>query len=77
MVFFTNDIAKEGKGYIKPKHGWTQGMVRMERNELHGIISKEPRPFNSLMELPQVIETVLIEHGITLHRISKTAKYIK
>ena len=74
--FWTDEIA-EGKGQIMPKHAWTSGVVRMARNESHGITPKEPRPFNSLMELPQVIERVLIEHGIKLHRISKMAKYVK
>lgn len=74
--FWTDQIA-EGEGQILPKHAWTSGVVRMERNESHSIIPKDPRPFNSLMELPQVIERVLIEHGIVLHRLGKTAKYIK
>jgi len=74
--FWTDEIA-EGKGQIKPRHAWTAGVVRMERNESHGIISEYPRPFNSLMEIPAVIEKVLIEHGITLHRVYKMGKYIK
>jgi len=74
--FWTNEIA-EGKGQIMPKHAWTSGVVRMQHNESHGISPKYPIPFNSLMELPQVIERVLIQHGIKLHRDGKTAKYIK
>lgn len=72
---WTNDIAK-GKGWIKPKHAWTQGVVSMDRNESHDIIPGYPRPFNSLMELPAVIEKVLIQHGVTLHLASKMEKYI-
>jgi len=49
--FWTGQIA-EGEGQILPKHAWTSGVVRMERNESHSIIPKDPRPFNSLMELP-------------------------
>ena len=74
--FWTDEIA-EGEGKIVPKHAWTSGVVRMGRNESHDIRPKNPRPFNSLMDLPRIIEMVLIEHGITLHRIGKTAKYIK
>ena len=74
--FWTDQIA-EGEGKIVPKHAWTSGVVRMGHNESHGISPKNPRPFNSLMDLPRIIEMVLIEHGIILHRIGKTAKYIK
>lgn len=74
--FWTDQIA-EGEGQILPKHAWTSGVVRMKRNKSHSIIPKDSRPFNSLMELPQVIERVLIEHDIVLHRLGKTAKYIK
>jgi len=74
--FWTDGIA-EGEGQIVPKHAWTSGVVRMERNESHGISPKNPRPFNSLMDLPRIMEMVLIDHGIKLHRIGKTAKYVK
>ena len=74
--FWTDGIA-EGEGRIMPKHAWTSGVVRMQHNESHGISPKYPIPFNSLMELPQVIERVLIQHGIKLHRIGKTAKYVQ
>ena len=57
--FWTNDIANKG-GYISPKHAWTSGVVRMERNESHGIVPGYPSPFNSLMEIPMVIEKVLM-----------------
>ena len=73
--FWTDGIAKE-QDLIKPKHAWTSGVVRVRRNESHGIIPKYPVPFNSLMELPGVIEKVLIQHGIKLHRFKKMAKYI-
>ena len=74
--FWTDGIAK-GKGQIIPKHAWTLGVVRMQHNEPHGISLEYPIPFNSLMELPQVIERVLIQHGIKLHRLGKMAKYIE
>jgi hypothetical protein len=73
--FFTDDIAEEGK--IMPKHGWTNGAVRMSSNPLHRLKPKGGRPFNSLMELPGVIEKVLIENGIVLHASRKTCKLIR
>lgn len=75
VAFFTDDLAEDGR--IKPKHGWTGGFVYMTSNKTHGIVPKNPRPFVSMMELPQVIEKVLIEHDIKLHRWSKTARYIE
>lgn len=73
--FWTNQIADE-EGYIVPKHAWTSGVVRMESNDSHGIIPSYPRPFNSLMEIPAVIEKVLIQHGIMLHRERRMGKYL-
>lgn len=74
--FWTNDIATRA-GYILPKHAWTTGVVRMERNDSHGIVPGYPRPFNSLMEIPAIIEKVLIQHGVILHRVKKMDKYIE
>ncbi len=73
--FWTDELAEEGR--IQPKHAWTSGVVRMARNESHDITPNNPRPFNSLMDMPRVIEMVLIEHGVKLHRLSRMAKYIK
>ncbi len=72
--FWTNNIA-EGKGIILPKHAWSSGVVRMEKNTSHGIIPKSPVVFHTLMDLPSVIERVLIEHEIILHRSRKMKKY--
>jgi hypothetical protein len=72
--FWTNDITPEA-GKILPKHAWSHGVVRMEPNKSHGIIPGDPRPFNSLMDVASVIEEVLIQHGITLHRSPKMGKY--
>lgn len=74
--FWTNDIAQE-KGKILPKHAWACGVVRMERNDVHGIEPGNPVPFNSLMDVSAIIEKVLIQHGITLHPSRKMEKYIK
>ena len=74
--FWTDELAEKAT-QIMPKHAWTSGVVRMQHNEPHGISPEYPIPFNSLMELPQVIEKVLIQHGIKLHRLGKMAKYVE
>lgn len=72
--FWTDNIEK-GKGFIRPKHAWARGVIRMERNDSHGIEPQDPLHFNSLMELLSVIEKVLINHGIVLHPVPKMKKY--
>ena len=74
--FWTDNIA-ESKGKIRPKHAWSSGVVRVERNESHGIIPNGPVPFNSLMDLTSVIEKVLLAQGITLHPSLKMQRYFK
>ena len=58
-----------------PKHAWSAGVVRIERNDSHGIKPLSPRPFHSLLDVGAVIEKVLIEHGIVLHPSSRMNKY--
>jgi hypothetical protein len=72
---WTDDLAG-GKGRIRPKHAWGAGVVRITRNEAHGIVPGKPVPFNSLMEIPSKIEKVLIDQGIEIHPSSRMAKYI-
>ena len=72
--FWTNELAG-GKGSVLPKHAWPGGTVRMSRNETHGIKPKAPRPFNSPMELPAVLEKVLIDHGVVLHLNRRMRRY--
>lgn len=75
LRFWTNDIAgKEGE--IIPKHAWSSGVVRIERNKSHGISPEAPKPFHSLLDVGAVIEKVLIEHGVVLHPSPKMKKYI-
>ena len=69
LRFWTNGIAR-GRGYIRPKHAWTAGTVRMERNESHDIRPDKGLPFNSLLDVGAVVERVLIAHGISLRRAS-------
>lgn len=64
--FWTNNLA-DGKGRIRPKHAWSAGVVTMERNQTHNIMSGKPEPFHTLMNLPAVLEKVLVRHGVTLH----------
>jgi excisionase family DNA binding protein len=72
--FWTNQIAA-GEGAIRPKHAWSSGVVRMERNKSHGIVPQNPVPFQSLMDLASVIERVLIAHGVVLHPSRRMQKY--
>ncbi len=75
LRFWTNDIAK-GDGKVRPKHAWSGGVVRMERNETHGITPKSPQPFHSLLDVGAVIEKVLVQHGIQLHPSRRMKKYL-
>lgn len=70
--FWTDDIA-EGEGKIRPKVCWESGVVRMERNDLHGIDPEYPKPFNTMTEILPKIEQVLKVHGIKVVR-KETAK---
>ena len=74
LRFWTNKIANE-PGKILPRHAWAAGMVQMGRNKSHGIVPKKAEPFHSLLDLGSIVETVLIEHGITLHPGDKMQKY--
>jgi hypothetical protein len=74
--FWTDGIAPE-KGKILPKHVWGGGMVRIVPNQPHGIVSDDPIPFNSVMELAAVVEKVLIKNGVTVHLSDRMARYIK
>lgn len=72
---WTNKIA-DGEGKIVPKHAWDAGVVRLNRNTVHGIATESPVPFNGFAELPAKIEKVLIEHGIKIHPSSRTRRYV-
>ena len=74
--FWTDNIAEE-PGKILPKHAWPGGVVRMERNEPHGIKPQKPVIFNSLMDLPFAIEKVLVNHDIILHLGGRMKKYFQ
>lgn len=72
---WTDKIAP-GKGVIRPKHAWGAGVVRIDKNGEHGIVSGKAFPFNSMAEIPAKIERVLLEHGIKIHPSSRERRYI-
>ena len=73
--FWTNNIAA-GPNRVIPKHAWTSGVVRMERNRSHGIEPGNPKPFHSLLDVTAIIEKVLINHGVVLHPSRTMKKYV-
>jgi hypothetical protein len=73
--FWTNSIAEQ-EGKIIPKHAWSSGVVRVERNDSHGIKPGAPKPFHSLLDVGAVVEKVFIEHGIVLHLGRTMLKYV-
>ncbi len=72
--FWTNNISRR-EGAIIPKNAWASGVVRMERNDSHGIKPKSPLPFHSLLDVGAAIEKVLVKHGIVLHAGRTMEKY--
>ena len=74
LRFWTNDIAEQ-KGKVIPKHAWSGGVARIERNDSHGIKPGKPVVFHSLLDIGSVIEKVLLEHHIVLHPSTKMRKY--
>lgn len=73
--FWTNKIAPQ-EGKVLRKHAWAGGVVRMEPNKSHGIVPLKPRVFHSLLDVGAVVEKVLIEHGVVLHRSTRMRKYL-
>ena len=77
VYFWTNDIAS-GEDNILPKHCHSAGMVMVRANRSHGIPSSDRRyPFETLMELPQVVEESLAGAGIEMHVSPKMRRLIK
>jgi hypothetical protein len=74
--FWTNELA-DGVGHIQPKHAWDAGVIKIQRNDPHGITPQEPVPFNGLIDMSSKIEKVLIQHGIKLHLSRHQRKYIE
>jgi hypothetical protein len=76
LRFWTDDIADK-KGEIIPKHAWGSGMINIDRNAAHGIAPQKWLAFNSMAEIPAVIERCLIENGIKVISSKKMKKYAK
>ena len=75
LRFWTNNIAAD-KGKIIPKQAWSSGVVRIQANASHGIVPRNPKPFQSLLDIGAVVEKVLIEHGVVLHPSRQMKKYL-
>lgn len=75
LRFWTDGIATE-KGKVVPKHAWTSGVVRVTRNDAHGIKPGQPIVFHSLLEIGAAVEKLIIEQGIVLHPGRKDKKYL-
>lgn len=75
LRFWTDQISEE-EDKILPKRAWAAGVVRIARNDSHGIVPGKPVPFNSLLEIGTAIEKVLLNHGITLHPSTRMDKYV-
>ena len=73
--FWTDEISSE-PGKIVPKQAWAGGVVRIAPNKSHGIVPKNPIPFNSLLDVGAKIEQVLIDHGVVLRRSRRMKKYM-
>ena len=74
LRFWTDDIAAK-KGEIIPKHAWGSGMINIERNAAHGLTPTKWLAFNSVSEIPAVIEKCLIENGVKVIASRKMKKY--
>ena len=73
IKFWTDDLAAE-KGQVLPKHGHTSGVMNLRANSRHGITAENPVPFNSVAEIPMLIERLMAQQGIKLHLSSKARK---
>jgi hypothetical protein len=60
---------------VLPKNAWGAGVLRLEPNPAHGIVSGEPLTFNSMQELPWKIERLLRANGIVLHLSDQERRY--
>ena len=57
-----------------PKIARASGVVRIERNDAHGIKPSKPLPFDALAVIPVAIEQALIDHRIVLRASRKMRK---
>ena len=59
----------------RPRHAWTSGMVALQRNDAHELQGGDPMPLNSMLELPAVIEKLLIRDKVKLHASDRMRRY--
>lgn len=73
--FWTDGIA-ETENMIVPKHALAAGVVKLNRNDAHGIkTTSNPIPFNTPLQLLEAVEELFIREGITLHLSSTMRRY--
>ena len=65
LNLWTNDLP------TFPGHAQEAGVLRVEKNETHGIEGIE-KHIHSLEEIPNVIRDMLTSQGITLHKQKKS-----
>ena len=77
IKFRTDEIESNRVGEITPKHAWDSGIVNVVANKSHGIQANLPEKmcFNSMAELPAVIERTLELMGVTLHHLHTRTLY--
>jgi hypothetical protein len=63
-------------GERHPPKSFSDGIVRIERDRLQGILHTKDVTFNSMLELPAAIEKALIGAEVKLHPSTRTRKYI-
>ena len=79
--FHTNNLdGKNRDGRIYPKHAWDVGKISVCDNSAHGIKSKAPLPFTSIIagkrSVLSVLMKALADHGVTLHLNQRPAKLV-
>ena len=79
IKFRTDLLASKTPGEIIRKHAWDAGIVNVVANPSHGIkaVLDERMCFNSMAELPAVIEKTLTQMGVTFHHDRKSRKLFK
>ncbi len=64
--FWTDKIAEGGQGKIAAKHMWDSGVVRISSNKAHAVPGT-PIPFNGLAAIPEKMEKLFLQQGLTVH----------
>lgn len=75
-IRFWTDAIADGEGKVRQRHCWSAGTVTMPKQSAHGIDGVGSFPFNSLLDVPAVIEKVLIAHGVKVHPSKRMQRYL-